>query len=330
MIEKIFENFKKYTILVIGDVMIDAYWTGSVNRISPESPVPVLEIKSRDYRLGGAANVALNLQSLGATPILCSIIGKDNHENLFFDLLKKNNLTSDAIFSSPQRTTTMKYRMIANHSQLLRVDEENRQEIGLEEQQQLFNKIEKLITTRSVDAIIFEDYDKGLLNKELIAKIVDLAKKNKIIVTVDPKRKNFHHYQGVTLFKPNLKELKEGFNQETDFSNLQALQEAIKEFAEKMNFDFLLTTLSEKGVTVYDRKEDKSYHHNAYLRQIADVSGAGDTVIAVSTLLLIEQLPISQIAAIANLAGGIVCEYAGVVPIKKEELKQQILKNKLI
>ncbi len=330
MVDNLFKKFSKSNVLVIGDVMIDAYWIGQVTRVSPEAPVPVLEVKQRDYRLGGAANVALNIKSLGANPILCAVIGQDEHESLFTKLLNEHGLSNEGIVSLPQRTTTVKYRMIANKTQMIRVDDENNTSLNPEEQIAFVKRVDDLISRQTIDAIIFEDYDKGLLSQETIAHIVSLARSKQIVVAVDPKKRNFHHYQGVTLFKPNLKELKDGLFQDEEPLSLKQIHKLMQNFAYKMNIDYMMTTLSERGIAIYDRQKDNFSSYPAFLRKIGDVSGAGDTVISVATLSLLAGIPATTVAAMANLAGGIVCEYAGVVPIDATIFKEQLLKEALL
>lgn len=330
MVDNLFKKFRKSNILVIGDVMIDAYWIGRVTRVSPEAPVPVLEVNQRDYRLGGAANVALNIKSLGANPILCAVIGQDEHEPLFTKLLNENGLSNEGIVSLPQRATTVKYRMIANKTQMIRVDEENSTPLKPEEQIDFVKRVDDLIGRQTIDAIIFEDYDKGLLSQETIAHIVSLAQSKKIVIAVDPKKRNFHYYQGVTLFKPNLKELKDGLFQDDETLSLKQIHKLMQNFAHKMNIDYMMTTLSERGIAIYDLKKDNFSSYPAFLRKIGDVSGAGDTVISVATLSLLAGIPATTMAAMANLAGGIVCEYAGVVPIDATVFKEQLQKEALL
>lgn len=330
MVEELFRKFKNSKILVIGDVMIDAYLCGSVSRISPEAPVPIVDIQNRYYRLGGAANVAVNLHSLGATPILCSVIGNDEKSRLFLELLDEKELSPMSIFRSDHRKTTIKYRIVGNRVQMLRIDEEDIKPISPADADILLKNVKSLLFQHQVDAIIFEDYDKGILTEEIITTIVKWAKANEIPVAVDPKKKNFNFYKGCTLFKPNLKELKEGLHyDEKDFS-MESVQRLMKEFAIQNDNHYLFTTLSEKGVTIYDSTRDEFYTQSAYLRQISDVSGAGDTVIAVAMLCLLAGLSPKMTAQIANLAGGIVCEFSGVVPIPADKLKSEITNNALI
>lgn len=330
MLNKLFESFSEKNILVVGDVMVDAYLYGNVSRISPEAPVPIVDISERIYRLGGAANVALNLKSLGANPYLCSVVGNDEKGNLILELMREKGLFTQAIVHSDDRRTTLKYRIIGNKSQMLRVDDEDQNPLSDGEQEAFLQTIYKLLENNKIDAIIFEDYDKGVLTSTNIDTIVKWATQRDIVVAVDPKKRNFNHYQGVTLFKPNLKELKEGVHCEEIVPSLETIQQMMKGFAQNNHIHYLFTTLSEKGVAMYDRVRDQFYHYPAYFRKISDVSGAGDTVIAVSTLCILAGIPTELTAQIANLSGGIVCEYAGVVPVSLSQLKAEIEKNKLL
>lgn len=315
MVQTLLESFKHANVLVIGDVMIDAYLNGKVNRISPEAPVPILNVKDRDYRLGGAANVASNLKKLGANPILCSVIGADSKGDLFLNSLKQQHLDTTGIVQSSERKTTIKYRIIGNKVQMLRIDDEDEFQLTENENVKFIENIVKLFNTVPIHAVIFEDYDKGVLDKTNIQQIIAIAKQKNIPITTDPKKKNFHFYEGVTLFKPNLKELCDGLHLEQDHIEIKDIHGAAKKFANLHLIDYVMVTLSERGISIYDRKNDTFFHQPAVLREISDVSGAGDTVISIATLCLTAQLPPSQIAEIANLAGGIVCQFVGVVPI---------------
>ncbi|HEX7414751.1 MAG TPA: bifunctional ADP-heptose synthase [Bacteroidia bacterium] len=320
-IRELFKSFNNLHVLVIGDVMVDSYLWGNVSRISPEAPVPIVTIKQKEKRLGGAANVALNLQALGATPILCSVIGVDYEGLAFLDLLKQQKLSQKGILKSRERITTVKTRVIGNNHQLVRVDEEWEEDIIASETDQLLQLISFILQHDKIDVIIFEDYNKGLITNKIITKTVDLAKKLGIPIAVDPKKKNFLNYKGVTLFKPNLKELKEGLKTDIDADNLSELQRMLSSFRHKQKIATILLTLAEKGICTNSRSVKEVLP--AHFRNIADVSGAGDTVISVAALCLaLETNPILT-AALANLAGGLVCEQVGVVPLNKEQLLKE-------
>ncbi|MBX7206616.1 MAG: D-glycero-beta-D-manno-heptose-7-phosphate kinase [Bacteroidia bacterium] len=318
-IPQLLKSFKKQNVLIIGDVMLDAYVFGKVDRISPEAPVPVLHVRGEDTRLGGAANVALNVQALGAKPVLCSVIGKDAHTNTLIGLLKKQNMSRDGMVISDKRICTVKTRMIGNNHQLLRVDTEETAGLNKQDRAALIAKIKTLIV--KADVVIFEDYDKGVIDEEVIKATVKAAAKRKIPVVVDPKKVNFLNYTGVTLFKPNLKELKEGLKLDTDLSNDKNLSDAVLKLQKLLNAKMVMVTLSEKGVVITEG--NKLIREPAHVRNIADVSGAGDTVVSVAALTLATGCTPQQVAALSNLAGGLVCEEVGVVPVNIKQFAEE-------
>jgi rfaE bifunctional protein kinase chain/domain len=315
--DTLFERFKDIKVLIIGDIMIDEYVWGNATRISPEAPVPVVSVEKREMRLGGAANVALNVKSLGATPILCGFVGNDYHGTLFYELLQKENLIQDGIFAIENRKTTIKTRIIAHHQHLLRIDAEQTDTVPNTAHEQLSEFIRNYIN--DIDVIVFEDYDKGSLNADFIQKITMLAKLHNIPVVVDPKFRNFMAYKECTLFKPNLKELKEGLHLNINSQDLTQLKEAIHKVQDALNCENVMITLSEHGVVIGNK--DVFYHIPAHIRKIADVSGAGDTVVSVVALCMALKLPLQKVAELSNLAGGLVCEEVGVVPVNVEKLK---------
>ncbi len=313
--------FQSQKVLIIGDVMIDSYIWGKVDRISPEAPVPIVNVKTREQRLGGAANVALNIQSLGAEPILCAVIGSDIDGSAFLDLLRNNQLKTEGIISSDQRITTIKHRIISGSQHILRVDQEIDTPISNKETSLLLEKINAIIKQQKIDVVIFEDYDKGVITEKLITETISTCKDNNIPVIVDPKKRNFLTYKNVTLFKPNLKELREGLKKEINPSQVNEIKEAVGELIQILNADAAFITLSEHGVYLQD--QEVSHHVKAHKREIADVSGAGDTVVSVAALCLGAGLDHKLLAELSNLAGGIVCEKVGVVPITINELIQE-------
>ncbi len=324
-INQIFDRFRKLRVLIIGDVMIDNYMWGKVSRISPEAPVPVVSVTRKEQRLGGAANVALNVQALGATPILCSVIGVDKEGQRFLELMQEQKLAPKGILKSRDRITTVKTRVIGNNHHLLRVDEEIEHDITDHETDLFEDRITYLLDTQKIDVIIFEDYDKGLITQPLIKTVVDIAKKRKVPVVVDPKKKHFMNYQGATLFKPNLKELREGLKIEFNHASERELTKAVDLLKTKLKIDLALITLSEHGIYVHGRKVKKRIP--AHIRNIADVSGAGDTVVSVAALSLAAGLKPELIAEISNIAGGLVCESVGVVPIDLDRLQEECLRS---
>ena len=320
-IQDIFSQFASKRIAILGDVMMDAYVIGSVTRISPEAPVPIVSLTKKENRLGGAANVALNIVSLGAEAIICSVVGDDSEGEELVQIFDKENVNSSGIVRSKHRKTTVKTRIIGNNQQLLRVDSEQIDPISTDEENQLIQKVKELIQS-GIDALIFEDYNKGVLTERVISEVLQLCKTANIPTTVDPKKDNFFAYKGVTLFKPNLKELKEGLNVQFDITNKEAFEAAVLQLESKLHNQNTFITLSEHGVFIKSSAE--KIYIPAHIRTIADVSGAGDTVISVATLCLAIGLPIEKVAAYANLAGGLVCEKSGVVSIEKDQLIEEI------
>jgi rfaE bifunctional protein kinase chain/domain len=324
--EEVFEAFKKLKVLIIGDVMVDAYIHGKVNRISPEAPVPVVSVSRREKRLGGAANVALNVQSLGATPILCSIIGDDPAATDFLQLMRARDMKTNGIIRSRHRITTVKNRVIAGGHHLIRIDEELDQPLEAIDLGSLKSHISQLIN--ECDVVVFEDYDKGCIEETLIQHTIKVAGQLNKPVAVDPKKRNFLSYKGSTLFKPNLKELQEGIKLEVNPDQLQELDNAVEALRAALHFQQVMIALSEHGV--YFNEDGKSAKYPAHIRSIADVSGAGDTVISIASLCLALELPLGFTSELANLGGGIVCEYSGVVPINAPRLLEESRQNAIL
>ena len=314
--------------MIIGDVMIDSYLWGNVERISPEAPVPVVTGTSEENRLGGAANVALNIQSLGATPILCSVIGNDMRAKTFRDLLDQQNITAKGIMQDDDRITTVKTRIISNHQHLLRVDRETDKPLSPEVEERFVKHLTSILDNTTINAIIFEDYDKGSITPRIINHITEEASKRNIPTLVDPKKRNFLQYHDLTLFKPNFKELIEGLKVDCSKSEPAALFEAAQILHREKNISLVMITLSEAGVFISDGKNYSILP--AHIRAIADVSGAGDTVISVASLCLAAGLDAYTTASIANTAGGLVCEKIGVVPIEKERLIEEVIHLRLL
>lgn len=302
--------------------MMDAYVLGKVTRISPEAPVPIISLDEEDERIGGAGNVALNLVALGAKPIIATVIGTDSNGKKLSSLFEASGISTEGIIRSNDRKTTVKTRVISNKQQLLRIDSEDTFPISKNEQNELIKRINSLIDD-GLDAIIFEDYNKGVLTEDIITKVIEKANNSKIPTTVDPKKENFFAYKDVTLFKPNLKELKEGLNVQFNFiKNQDEFESAVTLLENKLNNSISFITLSEHGVFI--KNSDKKHYAKAHIRNISDVSGAGDTVIAVATLCLAANAEIEKIAEISNIAGGLVCEKSGVVSINRDELLQEV------
>ena len=327
-----FHRFTKLNILIIGDVMIDSYQWGKVERISPEAPVPICSVTKVENRLGGAGNVALNIEAMGANPILCSVVGKDDNEAILLEIMQQKGMTTDAIVLSDKRPTTIKTRIIGNNCQMLRVDKETTELLNEEEETLFLNKIQYILDNKNIDCIIFQDYDKGVITEKVIRQTVNLAKAKQIPTCVDPKHRNFSYYKGITMFKPNLKELKEGLKIEFSKPTFENLSDAALLLHGKQDIEKVFITLSEYGVFIADysnktNKEDKAKTKllPAHVREIADVSGAGDTVISIASLCLALNMEAEDIARISNLAGGLVCETVGVVPIDKNKLYKEVI-----
>ena len=299
--------------------MLDSYIWGSVDRISPEAPVPVVSVKKRDYRLGGAGNVVVNVHALGATPILCALVGNDDAAVKLRSCLKNSAIREDGLVVSNARPTTEKIRVIASNQHVVRVDEETDRIASQEEEKQIIETALKLV--EECNAVIFQDYDKGTLTAGVISAVVDLARKRGIPTVVDPKRRNFLAYEGVTLFKPNLKELREGLKM--DVSNLKDVATAVEQLKAKLKAEGVMATLSEKGV--YIDYKDQKIQIPAHHREIADVSGAGDTVVSIAAACVALGLDAKLVAGLSNLGGGLVCQHVGVVPISKEELLREAM-----
>ncbi len=316
----LFEQFNQINVLIVGDVMIDRYLTGEVHRVSPEAPVPVVQFQRSEDRLGGAANVALNVKALGATPYLCSIIGADEDGNRFLDLLPPQALSTKGILQSPERLTTVKTRVIAGNQHLLRIDREITADISEREHQQFLIAIREILDTKDIHIILFQDYNKGVLTPRLIRDVMMEAIRRDLPTAVDPKYHNFWAYKQVTLFKPNLKEIRAQVPGPVEAS-LDSLGKASLYIREKLGNAYTMITLSEKGLFL--DAQGKTALLPTQRRSVADVSGAGDTVISIVSIGLALKIDMEQVGILANLAGGQVCEYMGVVPVNKEQLLKE-------
>ena len=308
---QLFDSFSTKKVLIVGDAMIDAYMWGKIERQSPEAPIPIVEIEKHENRLGGAGNVARNIKSLGATPILCSVVGDDYKGKHLKELLEKEDLSTNGIFTESGRKTTIKTRVISEDKHQLRIDEEQVNSIQLEKEF-LDLAYSNLL---DVDIVILQDYNKGVLTPFVIENIIQKANEINIPTIVDPKTKNFKSYKNCAIFKPNLKEIKTGCNINFDENNISEINSATKDLLEMINAKGILLTLSEKGVCM--QTADNFTHTKVEKRSIIDVSGAGDTVISTAALCLAAKTDSVILSQFANLAGGLVCEKVGVVPIEK-------------
>lgn len=319
----LFGDFKNIKAGVIGDIMLDTYWWGHVERISPEAPVPVVALERREYRIGGAGNVALNLASLGARVSTFSIIGMEEEGKTLSGLLAEHQIDTGYLLKSPGRITTSKARIMGRNQQMLRLDSETTVDLSSGEEDELLAQVEKYIQREHPQVMIFEDYNKGVLTPRVIREAIGLCNRHQVVTAVDPKRKNFFSYQGVTIFKPNLKEVKEGLNLLLDEIHLPVLQQIHGALVERLRHHISFITLSEKGVFYQDNGEAAIIA--SHLRNIADVSGAGDTVIAVASLVYAVTKNTRLMAEIANIAGGLVCEEVGTAAISKDRLLKECM-----
>ena len=332
-INDILNHFQKLNVLIVGDVMIDRYMYGRVNRISPEAPVPVVELQKQEDRLGGAANVALNIKALGATPYLYSFVGLDTEGGVFQELLSDLGLLTQGIIPSSERVSTVKTRIMVGTHQMLRVDSETTTDLSEALEREFLKKIRGLLDSTHIHVIIFQDYNKGVLTLNIIKAVMSEAIKRGIPTVVDPKKKHFLDYQHATIFKPNLKEIREAVPFEVK-ADLVSLQKAADYLRSHLNHACTMITLSEKGIFCEGNLEKKSSSkalsemNNGQIyptktRNITDVSGAGDTVVSVAALGLASSLNKDTIAVLSNLAGGQVCETAGVVPVNLQLLAKE-------
>jgi len=308
-------NFNNKRIAVIGDMMLDSYFWGDVKRISPEAPVPVLEVGNEFYRFGGAANVALNIQKLNGIPLPIGVIGYDNHGTVFSSLLNEAGITNGGIIVEDGRPTTTKTRVIAGNQHVVRIDKESKVYLNEEVEGKIYNLFESKLN--EIDAVILQDYNKGVLTPNLINKIIALANKHNILITVDPKFNNFFNYKDVTVFKPNKKEAEDvlGMKIKTD----EDISNVGQELLSKLNAENILLTLGEEGIAIFQKDKDEK-RMPTKARKVADVSGAGDTVISTLTISLAAGADILEASYLANYAGGLVCEEVGIVPIEMNHL----------
>ncbi len=308
-------------VLVVGDVMVDAYLWGRVDRISPEAPVPVVQVQRRSARLGGAANVALNTQALGARTTVATVIGEDDNAATLQRLFAEQGMSTEGLVRSAARRTTVKTRVISGHQHIVRVDEEQEDELQGPDVERLVKVVRGIMEQTRPDVLVFEDYDKGTLTPQLIQSVMESARQAGVPVAVDPKKRNFLTYEGVDLFKPNLKELSEGLKTDVAPEDLDSVRAAVRMMEERLGNKATLLTLSEHGI--YAHGAGGEHRVAAHKRKIVDVSGAGDTVIAVAALALAGGLPLRQVAELSNLAGGLVCEEVGVAPLDATRFRSE-------
>ncbi|PID27475.1 MAG: D-glycero-beta-D-manno-heptose-7-phosphate kinase [Candidatus Cloacimonadota bacterium] len=312
-IREVIKRFKGKKILIIGDLMIDHYIWGGVERISPEAPVPVVDVKGEEYRLGGAANVVSNIKSLGADPYFIGLVGNDENGKILKNLFIEKGINPDNIIADSSRRTTIKTRILAHKQQIVRIDTEDRHFVDYETENLVIERLESLIS--NTDAVILEDYNKGILSKRIIKHVIARCNELKIPVTVDPKFNNFFEYENVTVFKPNLHELEK--NTGLKITDNKQFIEVSCDLMSKIRAEYLLITQGEKGLTVFS-DENEPYTIPAFALEVFDVSGAGDSVIGTLTLCLVSGCDIKESALIANHAAGAVCGVAGISPVTPE------------
>jgi len=321
-LEKIVEQAKTKKILVFGDLMVDEYLWGRVTRISPEAPVPIINISSAQLRFGGAANVAFNLMGLGLTPLLVGVVGDDRMGNQFLEMMQKNGLPGQGVIVCPGRSTTVKTRIIGNNQHIARVDQESSEAILSETQEKLFEIF--LSNIADISSIIIQDYNKGLVVPQLTQHVTELAERHGKIVTVDPKFENFFSFKNVTVFKPNTKEAEEALamkiRDEADL--IQAGQKLLAE----LNSKAVLITRGSRGMVLFEKNEDPVFLGTKALN-VADVSGAGDTAIATLTFALAGGSTIKEAVTLSNYAAGLVCEEVGVVPVYLDKLISAVFRD---
>ena len=310
-IENIFTKVKKLKVIVVGDAMLDSYKIGNINRQSPEANVPIVDVVEKSTKLGGAANVILNLKKLGVIPILCTVLGDDESGREILKKLEKSGLETSGVLVDPSRKTTVKERIIVDNKHVVRIDEEIDKNLNEKTRSKLISKINEKI--KISDILIFQDYNKGVIDNLLID---DITSKKKIFISVDPKNKNFTNYKNINVFKPNLNEIAKSLK--INNPNLKNLKSIGKKFMKKNSINYLMITMSEKGILILSEEEISK--HEIFKSKIVDVSGAGDAIISLATILFYLKLPQKFIGEICNVAGGIVCDYSGVKAIDHKEL----------
>ncbi len=317
--EKLFADIENLRVAVIGDVMLDTYWWGAVDRIAPEAPVPVVTLQSKEYRIGGAGNVALNTISLGAETTLFSITGEDEDAELLISMLQQEHIDTKYIVRSSRRITTNKTRIMGSNRQVVRIDSEVTNDIPEEDEAELLSSFEGFVKRYQPSVVIFEDYNKGVLTESLIASVIAICKEHKIITAADPKHKNFFAYKGVNIFKPDLKEALEHLPDTTARNaSEQSLQQLHARLYEALQHKISLITLP--SFNLFFQKGSYTKTIAAHMHNIADVSGCEDTIIAVAALVYTAEKDMVLAASLASLAAGIVCESVGTIAINKQQL----------
>lgn len=314
-LQDILADFGKRRVIVIGDIMLDEYLWGKVQRISPEAPVPVIELNHEEYRLGGAANVALNLAALGAKVELIGVYGQDSHAGTINGLLGQHGISTNGLFVDKSRPTTLKTRIGAVSQQIVRLDREDTSDIGIEIRDDIAAYLEELMP--ECDAMIIEDYDKGLLCRELIEKAIGLAAQHNVPVAVDPKQKHFDMYRNVDVFKPNYAELQAYLGK--NYSDKNGFLAAASELRQDINCKHLVVTWGSKGMYVFS-EDAQPQHFPSFAREVFDVSGAGDTVISALCLAYLKEQDVFTAALVANHAAAVVVAKHGTASVNTLEI----------
>jgi D-beta-D-heptose 7-phosphate kinase/D-beta-D-heptose 1-phosphate adenosyltransferase len=317
--ERIFRNLGSHKILILGDVMLDEYLWGNVSRISPEAPVPVVEILKETVKLGGAANVALNVQALGDQPVLVGLVGEDKNGERIKEILRDYHLSEEGIFMDDDRQTTIKTRIIAHSQQVVRADRETTDEIPLELSERLFDFIQNRV--KEIDGIIISDYGKGVINGGLLQKVITLAKDNNLFIGVDPKETHFMSYKKVSVITPNHHEA--GFVYGKRIKDDQSLEEVGWGLLERLDVESLLVTRGEKGMSLFEKNRTLT-HFPTVAKEVYDVTGAGDTVISAFTCAKAGGASFKEAALLSNHAAGIAVGELGTAQVTKEQLKEDL------
>ncbi len=316
--DQLFQQFSGNRVAVIGDVMLDTYWWGKVERISPEAPVPIVSLDKKEKRIGGAGNVALNTVSLGAPTTVFSVMGNDDDAMVLNNLMQQSGIDTAGLLRSKDRITSNKTRIIGRNQQMMRLDAEITTDLSDQDAAGLLHAFTSYVQQTKPDVVIFEDYNKGVLTEKVIHRIVQICRENNVVTSVDPKRKNFFAFKDVDIFKPNLSEVKDGLNLLIDDIDEDLMNKIHVQLQSVLNHNISLITLSEKGIYYHHQQNKKIIP--SHIRKVADVSGAGDTVIGVASLVYASTRDINLAAEMANIAGGLVCEEVGTVAINKEKL----------
>lgn len=316
---KLINKFRKSRVLVVGDLILDRYIFGNVERISPEAPVPVVWANREEFLGGGAANVALNIVSLGGKVSICGVLGRDHYGDLLSSIIKKGNIDTELIIKDKSRPTTLKTRIIAQHQQVVRLDWESVEFLPLDINRKIINRLYKDID--KFDAVIIEDYGKGVVNPYLVKELVNICHKKNKIITVDPKEEHFDYYENVTALTPNLKEAQYAANMKV--RNKEEITILGNIIMQKLKPKSLLVTLGEEGMELF-LEGDKSWHIPTTALEVFDVTGAGDTVIAVFSLALSCGADFKEAALLSNIAAGIVVGKLGAATVNTKEFKERL------